>query len=86
MGYKGYLGSVEYSHEDNVFYGSLAGISDSVSYHGHSIDELQAVFEEAVDDYLEMCSAEGLEPQKTSRSSLQEMFAEDVVKIIGAAI
>ena len=86
MGYKGYIGSLEYSQEDSLLYGSIAGIKDSVSYHGYSMDELQAVFEEAVDDYLEMCNAEGLEPNRTSREELQKMFSRDMDKLIGVAI
>ena len=86
MGYKRYLGSVEYSKEDNLLHGSIAGISDSVSYHGHSLDELQVVFEEAVDDYLEMCRAEGLEPDVTCRDALYKMFADDMERLIGVAI
>ena len=35
-----------------------------ISYEGRSIDELKADFEEAVDSYLEMCEADGVEPEK----------------------
>jgi len=86
MGYRSYLGSVEYSSEDSIYHGSIAGINDSVSYHGHSLDELQTVFEEAVDDYLEMCRAEGFEPDIASKDELHKMFVEDVEKLIGVAI
>ena len=82
MKYKDYLGSVEYSPEDNILHGSLAGIVDSVSYHGRSIDELRGAFEEAVDDYIEMCVAEGLEPNKTSKDELLNMIKNNTEKLI----
>ena len=57
--YKGYKGSVMYSSPDNVFHGKLQGTRALVSYEGDSVEELQAAFEEAVDDYLELCETIG---------------------------
>ena len=52
--HKGYYGSVDYSAEDNILFGSVIGVRGLISYEGKSIDELKADFEEAVDSYLEM--------------------------------
>ena len=76
MSYKGYLGTVEYTEEDGVLFGKLAGIRDLVSYHADSIHELKQVFEESVDDYLEYCKTDGKEPNKTSKERLQEEMIE----------
>ena len=57
--YKGYLGSVGYSAEDDVLHGRLEFIRDLVSYEGKDAKEIRAAFQEAVDDYLELCGAEG---------------------------
>lgn len=46
------------------FVGRIAGIRDGVSFHGASVDELKAAFEEAVDDYLETCARIGKDPQR----------------------
>ncbi|HEY5745056.1 MAG TPA: hypothetical protein VIU12_03175 [Chryseolinea sp.] len=51
--YHGYYGTVEFSHEDQVFYGKLFGINDIVTFEGASVKELESSFREAVDDYLE---------------------------------
>ena len=67
--YKDYLGTVEYSSSDKVLYGKVIGINGLVSYEGDSIESLQADFEEAVDDYLEMCAEQGVEPQKTYKGT-----------------
>jgi predicted HicB family RNase H-like nuclease len=57
--YKGYLGSVEYSDEDEVLHGRLEFIRDLVTYEGEDAKSIKAEFQEAVDDYLELCEAEG---------------------------
>lgn len=69
MIYKDYIGSVHYSAEDEVFYGILEGINDSISYEGSSVSELKAAFEEAVEDYLELCNLNGKEPEKVYKGS-----------------
>ena len=56
--YKGYLGSVEYSDEDEVLHGRLEFIRDLVTYVGRDAKGIRAAFREAVDDYLELCEAE----------------------------
>ncbi len=39
--YKGYVGSVEYSEEDNCLFGKVIGMSkDCITYEGTTIDEL----------------------------------------------
>ena len=64
MTYRGYAARIAYSDEDSCFVGHIAGIRDVVGFHGESVVELRAAFEEAVDDYLEMCTRLGRAPQK----------------------
>lgn len=64
MNYKGYTARLEYSDEDDCFVGHIAGINDVVGFHGDSVVELHAAFEEAVDDYLHTCKKAGKHPQK----------------------
>jgi predicted HicB family RNase H-like nuclease len=61
MTYKGYPARIEYSEEDGCFVGHIVGINDVVGFHGASVSELRAAFEEAVDDYMETCSKLGRE-------------------------
>ena len=65
MTYKGYLGSVNYSDKDHVFFGKIEGINGLVNFEGESVKELTAAFHEAVDDYLAYCEDEGIEPDKS---------------------
>lgn len=52
-----------------MFYGELEGINDLISYEGSSVSELKAAFEEAVEDYLELCSLNGKDPEKMYKGS-----------------
>jgi predicted HicB family RNase H-like nuclease len=64
MTYRGYAAKIAYSDEDGCFVGHIAGIRDVVGFHGESVAELRAAFEEAVDDYLETSARLGRTPQK----------------------
>ncbi len=55
MNFRGYAARIVYSEDDGCFVGHIAGISDIVGFHGESVAELRAAFEEAVDDYVEAC-------------------------------
>lgn len=62
--YKGYTGSIEFSTEDMCLFGKVQMINDLVMYDGQTLDELKTAFESAVDEYLEMCTEEGKNPDK----------------------
>ena len=61
--YKNYIGSVEFSEEDSLFYGKVLGIKSLISYEGNTAAELVNDFHCAVDDYLETCKSEGIKPE-----------------------
>lgn len=52
--YKNYIGSVQYSQEDNLFHGKINGINDLITYEGDSIINLKSSFIEAVEDYKDL--------------------------------
>ena len=58
MEYKGYYGSVEYSNTDNVLFGKAVGMTGLIFCEGDSVQALKTDFEEAIDDYLEICAEE----------------------------
>ena len=67
--YKDFIGSVHYSTEDEVFFGKIEGIDDSISFEGSSVNELNHSFHEAVEDYIELCEINKKEPQKAYKGS-----------------
>jgi predicted HicB family RNase H-like nuclease len=64
MSYKGYAARIEFDAQDRIFFGRLAGIQDIVTFHGETVNELEAAFNEAVDHYLDTCAKLGDEPNK----------------------
>jgi predicted HicB family RNase H-like nuclease len=67
--YKEYFGSVHYSDDDRVLYGKLEYIKSLVNYEGTDVAGLRQAFHEAVDDYLALCTEEGLEPERPFKGS-----------------
>ena len=55
MEYKGYLGSVEFSEEEAVFFGKIMNIRSLISYEGKNVKELSEQLREAVDEYSSIC-------------------------------
>ncbi|MFJ3074657.1 MULTISPECIES: type II toxin-antitoxin system HicB family antitoxin [Pseudomonas] len=70
MTYRGYAARIEYSDEDQLLIGHVAGIRDVIGFHAESISELRQAFQEAVDDYIETCERLGKEPQKAYSGKL----------------
>lgn len=63
--YKGYHGSVDFSPEDNCFFGKVLGLKGTlISYEGTSVDSIRQDFEDAIDYYIESCEQRGVTPAK----------------------
>lgn len=74
--YKGYVGSVEFSEEDGVFYGKVMGIRSLISYEGENAKELLDDFHGAIDDYLEICKKESIMNRKGLKLQLESLSAQ----------
>jgi predicted HicB family RNase H-like nuclease len=77
---KGYIGSVRYSAEDEVFHGKLQGIRDLVTYEGTDVASLKRSFQEAVDDYLAACKKRGKSPEQPFKGSFNIRVGSDLHK------
>ena len=82
MDYKDYVGSVEFSEEDGLFFGKVQGVRALISYEGTNAAELVADFHGAVDDYLAMCEAEGRKPERAYKGSFNVRLSPDLHKRI----
>lgn len=67
--YKGYVGSVEFSETDKLFFGKVQGIRALLSYEGSDANALISDFHGVIDDYLELCAVEGKEPERAYKGS-----------------
>lgn len=80
MRYKDYIGSVEFSENDRVFFGKVQGIRSLISYEGKNAEELVADFHGAVDDYLAACEEEGTQPEIAYKGSLNIRIGAELHK------
>ena len=55
LNYKGFIGSVNYSDEDQVLYGKIEGIVDLVTYESTAVGDLIQQFKISVDEYIKSC-------------------------------
>ncbi len=78
MEYKDYQGAVHYNDEDQVFFGKVMFIPALVSYEGTDVKSLKASFHEAVDDYLELCAAQGRKPAKPFKGSFNVRVSSEL--------
>lgn len=65
MKYKGYSGM--YGFEDGLYFGRVTGIQDVVTFAADDEKDIETVFRESVDDYLEMCASRKEEPLAPSQ-------------------
>lgn len=65
--YRGYIGSIEHSKEDGVFFGSIQFITDMVSYESEDLNNIETAFHNAVDEYIADCSSLNKLPDKPTQ-------------------
>lgn len=80
--YKGYVGSVEFSEDDGIFFGKVMGIRSLISYEGENAKELLEDFHNAIDDYLAACKAEGKIPEVAFKGSFNVRISPELHKKI----
>ena len=78
--YKDFMGSVHFSADDEVFFGKIEGIEDLVSFEGKSVKEIKKAFEEAVDDYVQICKDSNKELEKSYRGSFNVRMPPELHK------
>ena len=78
LNYKDYTGSIEYSQEDEVFYGKVMGVKALISFEGESVSSITEDFRNAVDEYLEFCNENGIVPEKPFKGSFNVRIGGDL--------
>ena len=67
MEYKSYVGSVEFSEEDGIFFGKVMGIRALVSYEGTTAN-----------DYLALCEDKGIKPEVAYKGSFNVRISPEL--------
>lgn len=68
--YKGYHAIAKYDESNNILIGEVLGVTDSLNFHGSSIQELEEMFHNSIDNYLELCEKIGKNPEKWSAEEI----------------
>lgn len=76
--YKNYIGTVNFSEDDGVFFGKVVGITDSISFEGDSVESLTKDFHSAVDEYLNFCKENDKEPQQQYKGSFNVRISPEL--------
>ncbi|MFL5386558.1 MAG: type II toxin-antitoxin system HicB family antitoxin [Longimicrobiaceae bacterium] len=64
MRYKGYTGVYEVDPDEGVLHGHIEGIEDIITFVADNPEDLEREFRISVDDYLEWCAEDGVEPNR----------------------
>jgi predicted HicB family RNase H-like nuclease len=78
--YKDYIGSVHFNADDEVFFGKIEGVEDLITFEGNSVLEVKGAFEEAVNDYIELCKENGKKLEKSYKGSFNIRIAPEIHK------
>ena len=71
MRYKGYWAKIQYSDEDECFWGEIEGLkNDSITFEGESVKELTRDFKDAINHYFEGCKETNSKPEQQCKGSL----------------
>lgn len=76
--YKNFIGTVQFSSEDETFYGKIEGINDLVTFEGSSVQELSSAFQEAAEDYIVICKEAGKPIEKSYKGSFNIRIDPDL--------
>lgn len=76
--HKGYIGTVSFNANDELFFGKVYGINDLVTFEGSSVRELKKSFKDAIDDYLQTCAKLKKEPNKTFKGTFNVRLSPEL--------
>jgi len=85
MTYKGYLAKINFDERDNIFWGKVTGIKDSITFEGETVKQLTEDFHNAIDHYLVDCKQEGRTPGKPYSGRLTLRLPPSIHAKIAAA-
>lgn len=82
MRYRDYLARIDFEEESELFHGRVVNLRDVVNFYGGSADELLTEFRRSVEEYLAVCSEEGIEPDKPYSGRFNVRLAPELHRAI----
>jgi len=70
MTYRGYSAWVEFDPRDNIFWGKVLGIKDSITFEGGTVADLTLDFHNAIDSYLKDSASTGRPAHKPASGKM----------------
>lgn len=62
--YKGYTAEVEFDADEGILYGRVLDLRDIITFQSESTADIVQEFHTSVDEYLDFCKEQGIEPAK----------------------
>ena len=78
LNYKGFIGSVRFSAQDDVFFGKVEGVNDLITFEGNSVQELKDAFRYVIDEHINDCENENIPIEKSYRGSFNIRLTPDL--------
>lgn len=50
--YRGFMSNIYYNYSDNLYYGKLLGISETIEFHATNTIKLYERYKEVIDEYI----------------------------------
>jgi len=85
LNYKGFIGSVHFSADDNVFFGKLEGINDLVTFEGQTVKGLTDAFHTMVDEHIKDCEKENIAAEKSYKGSFNVRLTPELHRRIAVS-
>ena len=85
MEYKGYVATVEFDDDADVFHGEVINTRDVITFQGTSVKELRREFEKSVDVYLDFCKKHGKQPDKPFSGKLVVRMSPELHRALAVA-
>ena len=82
--YKGYVGSIEFDADGNIFRGAVANLADKVEFAAETVQEIRTAFQDSVDAYLTDCERKGKKPEKVFSGKFVVRISPELHKSIAA--
>ncbi|MDR2146631.1 MAG: type II toxin-antitoxin system HicB family antitoxin [Tannerella sp.] len=76
--YKDFIGYVQFSADDNVFFGKVEGINDLITFEGETVQELRDAFQYVVDEHIKDCEQENIPIEKSYKGSFNIRLTPDL--------